>query len=219
MIFRSTLSRRRAVQLAAAAPAIPAIAACATASAPASTKTSDLNGTFSFSVQNFQPTINIIEKAIPAFQQKYPNTKISYTPVEFVDMAQKVRAEIAAGSGHDGFHTYTGSWRGADAANFMLALTPTFFKPAELEQIFFANVLNAVYSKKPEIYIMPFSVGVNGSMLMWNTNLTQAAGVDPKTFATLNQIAQGAVKLTRKNGDDWQQAGLLATSHTNLVMR
>ncbi len=213
------LTRRRMVISAGPGAASLALAACATGGAPTSTKTSDLNGTFAFSVQNFQPTINIIERAIPSFQQKYPGAKITYTPVAFGDMAQKVKTEVAAGSGHDGFHTYTGFWRGTDAGSFMVPLTPSLFKRAELEQLFFPNLLNAVWSKKPEIYIMPFAVGVNGSMLLWNTNLTAASGVDPKTFTTFDQIVQGALKLTRKQGTDWQQAGLLTASQTNLVMR
>jgi ABC-type glycerol-3-phosphate transport system substrate-binding protein len=219
-----TSSRRAVVRAglggAALGGAALALAACGTAApAPAATKPSDLSGTFSFSVQNFQPTINIIERAIPAFQAKYPGTKIAYTPVEYSDMAQKVRTEIAAGTGNDGFHTYTGFWRGTDAAGFMAPLTPVLFKRADLEQIFFPNVLGGVWSKKPEIYIMPFSVGVNGSMLLWNDNLAQASGVDPKSFTSLDQIVQGALKLTRKDGADFKVAGLQPSSHTNLVMR
>jgi ABC-type glycerol-3-phosphate transport system substrate-binding protein len=185
----------------------------------ASGRSGDMTGTFTFSVQNFQPTINIIERAIPVFQQQHPGVSIKYTPVAFSEMATKVAQEVAAGSGHDGFHTYTGFWRGTDAANVMLPLTPVLFKKAELEQMFFSNVLGAVWSKRPETYIMPFAVGVNGSMLLWNNELTQRDGVDPKSFTTLDQIAQGAVKLTRKAGADWQQAGLLPSATTNLIMR
>jgi ABC-type glycerol-3-phosphate transport system substrate-binding protein len=222
----SGMSRRRALSGLAAA-AVPATAlllgACGqeapSPGAAASGRGGDMTGTFTFSVQNFQPTINIIDRAIPAFQKQHPAVTIKYTPVEFSAMATKVAQEIAAGSGHDGFHTYTGFWRGTDAANMMLPLTPVLFKKADLEQMFFANVLGAVWSKRPETYIMPFSVGVNGSMLLWNSELTQRDGVDPKTFTSLDQIAQGAVKLTRKSGPDWQQAGLLPSAQTNLVMR
>jgi ABC-type glycerol-3-phosphate transport system substrate-binding protein len=182
-------------------------------------RSAELSGPFAFSVQNFQPTINIIERAIPTFQQKHPGVKITYTPLAFSDMAAKAAAEVAAGSGHDGFHTYTGFWRGTDAANVMLPLTPVLFKKPELEQMFFPNVLGAVWSRKPETYIMPFAVGVNGSMLLWNSDLAARSGVDPRAFTSFDQITQGALKLTRKAGPDWQQAGLLPGSTTNLVMR
>ena len=222
----SGMSRRRALGglAAAAAPATALLlGACGqetpSPGAAASGRSGDMTGTFTFSVQNFQPTINIIERAIPAFQKQHPGVTIKYTPVEFSAMAAKVVQEISAGSGHDGFHTYTGFWRGTDAANVMLPLTPVLFKKADLEQMFFPNVLGAVWSKRAETYIMPFAVGVNGSMHLWNNELTQRDGVDPKTFTTLDQIAQGAVKLTRKSGTDWQQAGLLPNSHTNLIMR
>lgn len=215
--------RRLATQVAAGGTATAAmvLAGCTVGGAPASTAPSGaLSGTFAFSVQNFQPTINIVERGITAFQQKYPGTKISYTPVAFGDMAAKTAAEVAGGSGHDGFHTYTGFWRGKDAASVMAPLTPTLFKKPELDQIFFSNVLvNAVWSKRPEVYIMPFACGVNGSMLIWNTNLAGASGVDPKGFTSLDQITQGAVKLTRKEGVDFKQAGMLVSSQTNLLMR
>ncbi len=188
--------------------------------AAGTSKTGELSGTFSFSVQNFQPTMNIIDRAIPAFQQKYPNVKISYTPVAFGDMPAKTAAEVAGGSGHDGFHTYTGFWRGKDAASIMLPLTPQLFKKPELDNLFYSNVLtNAVWSKKPEVFIMPFSCGSNGTMLLWNNNLTGAAGVDPKGFTSLDQVVQGAVKLTRKEGTEFRQAGMPVVSQTNLLMR
>jgi ABC-type glycerol-3-phosphate transport system substrate-binding protein len=220
------MTRRRALGGLAGAT-VPASAlllgACAqgapSAGSAASGRSGDLTGTFTFSVQNFQPTINIIERAIPVFQQQHPGVSIKYTPVAFGEMATKVAQEIAAGSGHDGFHTYTGFWRGTDAANAMLPLTPVLFKKAELEQMFFPNVLGAVWSKRAETYIMPFAVGVNGSMLLWNNELTQRDGVDPKTFTTLDQIAQGAVKLTRKAGPDWPQAGRRAHTTANQIMR
>ncbi len=194
--------------------------ASSSASGTGAAGSGELAGEFTFFVQNFQPTINIIERAIPAFQQKHPGVKISYTPVAYGDMATKAAAEMAAGSGHDGFHTYTGFWRGKDAATVMLALTPVLFKRAELEQLFFPNVLiNAVWSRKPEVYVLPFAVGVNGSMLLWNTNLTAAAGVDPKSFGTLDQIVAGAAKLTRREGGEIAQAGLIPNFHTNLLMR
>lgn len=135
-------------------------------------------------------------------------------------MAAKTRAAVAAGSGPDGFHTYTGFWRGTDAANVMLPLTPSLFKRAELEQLFFSNVLtNAVWSKRPEIYIMPFAVGVNGSMLLWNNEIASSAAVGPKSFTTLDQIVAGAVKLTQRDGGAITRAGLLPNSMTNLIMR
>ena len=100
----------------------------------------DMTGTFTFSVQNFQPTINIIERAIPAFQQQHPGVTIKYTPVAFSDHGRQGGPGDRRRIGHDGFHTYTGFWRGTDAANVMLPLTPVLFKKAELEQMFFPNV-------------------------------------------------------------------------------
>ena len=200
---------------------MPAVLAASGAEAPTTTTPSgDLSGTFTFSVQNFQPTINIIDRAIPAFQKKFPNAKITYTPIAFGDMIAKTTAEIAAGSGNDGFHTYTGFWRGKDASSIMLPLTPQLFKKADLDQLFFANVLtNAVWSKKNEVFIMPFASSSNGSMLLWNDEMAKGSGVDPRTINSLDQMVQAGQKLTRKEGANISVAGLLPNSHTNLLMR
>jgi ABC-type glycerol-3-phosphate transport system substrate-binding protein len=214
-------TRRRVVASAGGAAGAVLLAACSTGGQPAaSTKTAELNGTFNFSVQNFQPTINIIDRAIPTFQAKHPSVKISYTPVAFGDMAAKTAAEVAGGSGHDGFHTYTGFWRGKDASSVMMPLTPTLFKKPELEQLFFANTLkDAVWSRKQEVFIMPFACGVNGSMLLWNDELAKGSGVDPRTFTSLDQVIAGATRLVRREGSNVSVAGLLPNSHTNLLMR
>jgi hypothetical protein len=62
-------------------------------------------------------------------------------------------------------------------------------------------------------------VGVNGSALLWNSSLTNAANVDPKRFTTLDDIVAGALRLTVREGAEIKQAGLLPASHTNLLMR
>jgi ABC-type glycerol-3-phosphate transport system substrate-binding protein len=159
------------------------------------------------------------KQAVEAFERKYPKVKVSLIPVSYGDLAPKVRTSIAAGSGPDGFQTYTGFWRGTNAATIMLPLTPTLFTRKDLEQITFANLLNAVWAKNNETYVLPHSVGMNGSMLVYNAKLLSDANVDPKGITTLDAIVAGAAKLTVREGGNVSRAGVLPTSQSNLVMR
>ncbi|MGH2371060.1 MAG: extracellular solute-binding protein, partial [Chloroflexota bacterium] len=115
------LTRRKVVLATAPAAVIGGAlgAACTVGGTPSGApppKASGLSGTFDFTVQNFQPTINIIEKPIDSFQEKHPEVKITYTPVGYGEMATKTKSAIAAGAAPDGYHTYSGFWRGVDAA-------------------------------------------------------------------------------------------------------
>src|SRR5687768_7776590 len=98
------LSRRRVLGAIGVLPV--ALAACGVGGGdgtPKETRPSGLNGTFDFTVQSFQPTVNIIERAIPAFQEKNPGAKITFSQVAFSEMAAKTRTAVAAGAGPDGF--------------------------------------------------------------------------------------------------------------------
>ena len=70
----------------------------------------------------------------------------------------------------------------------MLPLTPVLFKRNELEQLSFANLLNSVWAKNNEVYMLPHSVGMNGSMLVYNETLLKNANVDPKGLTSLDGI-------------------------------
>jgi ABC-type glycerol-3-phosphate transport system substrate-binding protein len=218
---RGGLTRRGVIGSAAATAGALTLAACGQstggpAAAPAS---SELAGNFDLLYQTWAVGDIYHQQAVEAFARKYPKVKVSLVPVAYGDLAPKVRTSVAAGSGPDGFQTYTGFWRGTDAATIMLPLTPSLFKRAELEQITFPNLLNAVWSKKNETYVLPHSVGMNGSMLVYNARLLSDANVDPKGLTSLDGIVAAAAKLTTRAGGEVTRAGVLPTSQTNLIMR
>lgn len=181
--------------------------------------TSELAGSFDLLYQTWAVGDVYHKQAVEAFERKHPRVKVALVPVTYGDLAPKVRASIAAGSGPDGFQTYTGFWRGTNAATIMLPLTPTLFKRSELEQITFPNLLNAVWAKNNETYVLPHSVGMNGSMLVYNAKLLSDANVDPKGLTSLDAMVSAATKLTVREGGAVTRAGLLPTAQTNLIMR
>jgi ABC-type glycerol-3-phosphate transport system substrate-binding protein len=214
-------TRRRVLARAAAiAPAALLGSACAgvggggTAPPP---RPAELSGTFDFFVQDFAPTVAIHERSIAGFKEVAPQAKLNLSTVAFNEMAAKATAVAAAGSGADGVHTYSDFWRGTDAAAVMLPLTPQLMTRQEAEKIAVPTLLDSVWSRKREVYLIPQAVGVNGSHYQYNAQHLEAAGVDPKRLTTLDSIVEASVKLTRRAGPDVVHAGLLPTEGTTAV--
>jgi len=210
------VSRRRAVRWLAGGAGILA-AACAPFQAPSEREPAALAGTFELMNQNFAPGIAIIKQVIEKFQQQHPAAKVVLSIVPYDEMATKTRIAVAAGAPPDGFHTYTLFWRGADPANVFMRLTPQLFKRNELERMFFPNMLDTVWSKDQQVYILPYSAGVGAAMVLHNKSLLAADGVDPKSFTTLDALIAGATRLVRRQGGTITRAGLLTTGYVSLI--
>jgi len=178
---------------------------------------SELTGTFDFFVQNFAPTVAIHERSVEDFKQVAPQAKLTLSSVGFGDMAAKATAVAAAGSGADGIHTYSDFWRGVDASTVMLPLTPQLLSRKEAEKIAVPTMLDSVWSKKKEVYLIPQAVGVNGSHYQYNAQQLEAGGIDPKRLTTMDSIIEASVKLSRRAGVDVTHAGLLPTEGTTAV--
>ena len=212
---RSLLARTAA--LGSLAPATLLGSACAVGGTPPAQRPGELTGTFDFFVQNFAPTVAIHEQGIAAFKEVAPNAKLTLTSIGFGEMAAKAKAVSAAGSGADGIHTYSDFWRGTDASTVMLPLTPLLTSRKDLEKIAVPTMLDSVWSRKKEVYLIPQAVGVNGSHYQYNERLLQAGGVDPKRLTTLDSVVEASVKLTQRSGQDVTRAGLLPTEGTTAV--
>jgi ABC-type glycerol-3-phosphate transport system substrate-binding protein len=195
------------------------LSACGAPGGQAPQRPEGLAGPFDLIYQTWSVGDVYHEQAVAAFQKKYPQAKVNLVPTAYGDLTSKVRASVAAGPGPDGFQTYSGFWRGTNAATIMLPLTPVLFKRNELEQLSFANLLNSVWAKDNEVYMLPHSVGMNGSMLVYNDTLPKNANVDPKALTTLDTIVAAGTRLVVREGGNVTQAGLLPTANTNLVMR
>jgi ABC-type glycerol-3-phosphate transport system substrate-binding protein len=213
-----TVSRRALIARAAgAAPATLLGTACSVGGTPPPQRPAELSGTFDFFVQNFAPTVAIHEQSIEGFKQVAPQAKLTLSAAAFGEMAAKAKAVAAAGSGADGIHTYSDFWRGTDASTVFLPLTPQLMSRKDAEKICVPTLLDSVWSRKKEVFLLPQAVGVNGSHYQYNERLLQAAGVDPRRLTTLDTIVEAAVRLTRRDGQDVTHAGLLPTEGTTAV--
>ena len=214
----SPRTRRRVLVRAAAGAAATLLgSACAAGGTAPPQRPAELTGTFDFFVQNFAPSVAIHEQSIAGFKEVAPQARLNLSSVAFNEMAAKATAVAAAGAGADGVHTYSDFWRGVDASTVMLPLTPQLMSRKEVEKLAVPTLLDSVWSRKREVYLIPQAVGVNGSHYQYNVQHLEAAGIDPRRLTTLESIVEASVKLTRRTGSEVTQAGLLPTEGTTAV--
>jgi ABC-type glycerol-3-phosphate transport system substrate-binding protein len=212
-------STRRRVLGCLGAAAIPALAACESPAGQAPRQPEQLAGAFELISQNWPPLNAIHEQAITSFQQQHPQTTLTLTNVPYGEIATKVSASLAAGSGPDGFFHYSGFWRGVDAAAVMRPLTPQLFRRSELERMTYPNLLASVPARRNEVHFLPAFVGMGGAGILYNTALLSAAAVNPASFASLDAILAGAAKLVIREGPAIKRAGLLHAHTPSLIFR
>ena len=219
MIDRTRTRRRTLLGVAPAALLGGSLSAACSAGGNAPPKNpSELSGTIDIVVQDFGPTVSIHEASIASFKTVAPNVKVNYTAIPSGDpMAAKARTTAASGSGPDVIQTYTDYWRGTDAATVFLPLTPQLMSRKEAEQIAVPTLLDSVWSKKKEVFVIPQAVGVNGSHVQYNAQFMSAAGIDPKKLTTMDSILEASVKLVQRDSQEISRAGLLPTEGTTCI--
>ena len=161
--------------------------------------------------------VQVMDRATKTFNEKSPPARVVFTAIRQADVPTKIRAVIAAGSGPEGFYHTSSWWQGLDAGTITQPLTPNVFKRTELEQMSFANLFGALWSRSGEVHYIPYAVGLNATVLLYNQSHLATAGIDPRALTTLDAMLSAAGKLTQKEGGEIARAGMLLTYHTNLI--
>jgi ABC-type glycerol-3-phosphate transport system substrate-binding protein len=174
-------------------------------------------GTFELLGHDSAVLVQVMDRATKTFNEKTPGAKVVYTAIRQADVPTKIRAVIAAGSGPEGFYHTSSWWQGIDAGTITQPLTPRIFRRADLEQMSFANLFGALWSKTGEVHYIPYAVGLNAAVLLYNQAHLSNAGIDPKGLTTLDAMLAAAARLTQKEGGEITRAGMLPTYHTNLI--
>lgn len=207
---RGTSTRRQmAAGVSAGSGAVAlALVGCGTPAPPAATR-EGLAGTFEMVGTDASVQLLTMEKAMAAFMEQHPQSKVTYVPTPANEVAPKIRTTIAAGSGPEGFYHQSVWWRGVDAATVTLPLTPNVFKRAELEQMTYGNLLNSLWSKSGEVHAVPWGFGIDGAMLMYNVPHLANANVDVRTLTSMDAILAAAARLVLRDGGEMKRAGML----------
>jgi multiple sugar transport system substrate-binding protein len=148
------------------------------------------------------PWDKTLADAMALFEQRNPNIKVDLEPVSYKDKETKYTVEIAAGKGPDIFHVHAFSLPMFFDKGFAKDLTPFIQKEGgnKFVEAWYPICINLV-TYKGKIHAMP---GDYMSMvLIYNTELFKAAGLDPKKPPkTWDEFLNYNKKLT-KAADQW----------------
>jgi multiple sugar transport system substrate-binding protein len=142
------------------------------------------------------PWDKTLADAMALFEQRHPNIKIALEPVSYKDKEPKYTVEIAAGKGPDIFHVHAFSLPMFFHKGFAMDLTPFIEKEggAKFLEPWYALCINMM-KHKGKVRAMP---GDYMSMvLVYNTELFKAAGLDAKKLKTWDEFLQYNIKLTK----------------------
>lgn len=222
--FASRVTRRSFVKSAAAAlglaAALPAAQAHARALAPAAhglvTKQPSANLTLWHAA--FAPHENGYKAVIASFNEKVnANITFKQESVPFADYDAKIRAALAAGNAPDLFNR-TGTDIGEFAtANYLMKLTPDVVTLDEVKSEF---LLENYLQSAPwgDIFAMGVPDPPGDAGLVINVDLAREAGLEvPRAFDSMEQLAEYAEKLTKRQGDQVVQAGLAFNENNDPV--
>jgi ABC-type glycerol-3-phosphate transport system substrate-binding protein len=148
------------------------------------------------------PWDKTLADAMALFEKRNPNIKVELEPVSYKDKETKYTVEIAAGKGPDVYHVHAFSLPMFFDKGFAKDLTPFIQKEGgnKFLEAWYPICIKLV-SYKGKIHAMP---GDYMSMvLIYNTGLFKAAGLDPKKPPkTWNEFLNYNKKLT-KAPDQW----------------
>lgn len=148
------------------------------------------------------PWDKTLAEAMALFEQRNPNIKVELEPVSYKDKETKYTVEIAAGKGPDVFHVHAFSLPMFFDKGFAKDLTPFIQKEGgnKFLEAWYPICIKLV-TYKGKVHAMP---GDYMSMvLIYNTELFKAAGLDPKKPPkTWDELLAYNKKLT-KAPDHW----------------
>ena len=142
------------------------------------------------------PWDKTLADAMALFEKRYPNIKIELEPVSYKDKEPKYTVELAAGKGPDIFHVHAFSLPMFFDKGFAMDLTPFIEKEggAKYLEAWYPLCMNMM-KHKGKVRAMP---GDYMSMvLVYNTEMFKAAGLDPKKLKTWEEFLEYNIKLTK----------------------
>jgi multiple sugar transport system substrate-binding protein len=142
------------------------------------------------------PWDKTLADAMALFEKRNLNIKVDLEPVSYKDKEPKYTVELAAGKGPDIFHVHAFSLTMFFDKGFAMDLTPFIDKEGGTKFLepWYPLCMNMM-KHKGKVHAMP---GDYMSMvLVYNTELFKAAGLDAKKLKTWDQFLQYNIKLTK----------------------
>ncbi len=159
-------------------------------------------------VQDFGPAIDAFRIAAEAYVAEGNDVKVTVQPVAFDDLLAKMLPSIAAGNEADVMMGYTDWYVATDVTQLFLNLEGLIGTQAELAESLFESTLQTIDMPEGSIYYLPWLAGVRAAVTTYHGGLYGAAGIDPSTLATWEDLVVAGQELTTYDGDTMTVAGL-----------
>jgi multiple sugar transport system substrate-binding protein len=155
---------------------------------------------------------------VPAIQEKYPNIKVE-PDLHAGDIQEKEAALIASGEIGDVAHTH---FSAAQPQRLYLGRSmrelDSFINKDKLDlKQWYPQAIDAG-RLDGKVIALPFKGKMATVALFYNQTLFEQGGVKPPDLnTTLNDLAEGATKLTRPDGSQWGLVGFMPASARNVT--
>lgn len=151
--------------------------------------------------QDWTGGVNWMTDYVVIFEKKYPNIDLNLIPVPFNDLFAKLIPSIAQGNEPEILYGYDEWLVGKDVSKLFHPLTPDVFSVEEFKDIIYEAALKNVVGSDGNIYGMPWATGANAFGFTYHKDLFKAAGVDPDSIKSWDDLKDAAKKLTEYNTD------------------
>ena len=159
-------------------------------------------------VQDFGPAIDAFRIAAQNYIDAGNDVKVTVQPIAFDDLLAKMLPSIAAGNEADIMMGYTDWYVATDVSKLFLNLEGLIGTQEELESSLFPETLQTIDMPEGSIYYIPWLAGANGVITGYNGAVWEAAGMDPTTITTWDELVSAGQQLTTMDGDRMSVAGL-----------
>lgn len=159
-------------------------------------------------VQDFGPVIDSFKKSAENYVAAGNDVKVTVQPIAFPDLLAKVLPSVAAGNEADIMMGYTDWYVATDVSKVFLNLDGILGTKAELEQTLFPTTLTTLDMPEESVYYLPYIAGVRSAVTTVNGVMYQAAGIDPTTLATWEDLVAAGQELTVMEGGKMTVSGL-----------
>ncbi|GGA79325.1 extracellular solute-binding protein [Ornithinibacillus halotolerans] len=153
----------------------------------------------------FASKVDLMDELIKEFEEANPGIKVEQTTFPYDNYNEQVAAQVPAGKGPDVINLFYGWVPSYVDAGYLQPLPQEDFPHDEIEAEFFPLV--QATKMDGEYWTIP--TAVRTAALFYNKDLFEEAGLDPNSPPeTWEELADYAVKLTKKDGDRLEQSGM-----------
>ncbi len=155
---------------------------------------------------NFGARIEAMDQLIEMFHAENPGIKVVHNnEIPYADFRDKIAVSVPAGVGPDVATLFYGWQLDWIAADYLVPLPESDFPPSVLDE--FSPMVEASRIDG-NLYTLP--TAVRSLALFYNTDLMEAAGLDPASPpTTLTELEEQAVQCTVRDGENYEVYGFI----------